>query len=102
MQFQLIGTPRQWQTQKETLEQIQGDLYCQEMRTIFAHNVSSEVRNLVLNPQQNPPFSVMIQILEFYQAYRHLEYSLFCIDPEPENSNLFRQEIIPILKRQSH
>ena len=46
----------------------------------------------------NPPFDILIRILQFYQSYRALEYTLYIHDPMPDYRRIHSQEIVQVNK----
>lgn len=56
--------------------------------------LTSPNRPRIRDPFMNPPFEILIRILQFYQSYRALEYTLYIHDPIPGSKCVYNQEIV--------
>ena len=74
-----------WKRNQYILEEILASLYCQNYLAIFDGED--------VDRSTDPSFIVLIQILNFFQAFRTLERTLFRHQPLPLDESLFDMEI---------
>lgn len=85
----MIGTTKQWQKVSGILKETQAAIFCHA--TCQMLHGSSELVWAEVTKQ--PQFDVMVQILNFYQGYRELEYTLYKQLPLDQHEQLFQVEI---------